>query len=70
MPSFGASDALKIIKKEFEMRKLLPPAPPPTHIKGVKNSEKQTTVHYKASSRTLNFFWYVDLLLLEYKDNL
>jgi hypothetical protein len=43
---------------------------PPPQVEGVKNSRKQTTVHYKVDSWTPNLFFYVGLLLLEYKDNL
>jgi len=42
-PPIHAFDALKIIKNGIELRKLWPPK-----VKGVKNSKKQTTKHYKS----------------------
>jgi len=42
-PSIGASGALKIIKNGLELRKLWS-----LKVKGVKNSKKQTTEHFKA----------------------
>jgi hypothetical protein len=51
-PTLGASKALKIIKNELKMRKLQP-----LKVKGVKNSKKQITEHYKAGSqRPKKFF--------------
>jgi hypothetical protein len=41
-PPLWSSDILTIVKNELEMRKLQP-----LKIKGVKNSKKQTTKHYK-----------------------
>jgi len=50
-PPLGTSDTLTIIKNGLEMRKMA------TKVKRVKNSNKQTTKHYKASSKTSQKFF-------------